>query len=254
VDIKPHRSRYWLNAPERDTEAFAQEVETVGKLYEPAEVLHEDGVHLVSTDEKTGIQALEREHSTHPAEATQGKGQELREYNYERHGTLCLIANFEVATGQIIASSLGKTRTEADFAAHVAQTVAIDNNGQWIFVADQLNTHMSATLVHWVAEQEQLNIDLGEKGKSGILHSMETRKAFLSEPERRIRFVYTPKPTSWLNQIVCWFSILTRRLLKRGSFSSKEVLQQRILSFIQFFNETLAKPFAWTFTGKILSA
>lgn len=254
VDLKPHRSRYWLNAPERDTETFANEVKEVCELYESAKTLHEEGTHLISTDEKTGIQALEREHTTHQAQATQGKGIELREYNYERHGTLCLIANFEVATGQIVAPTIGETRTEADFVRHIAQTVANDSTGKWIFVADQLNIHMSAGLVYWVAEQEKLTIDLGEKGKSGILQSMETRKTFLCDPERRIRFVYTPKHTSWLNQIEIWFSILTRRLLKRGSFSSKEALQERISKFIQFFNDTLAKPFAWTFTGKILTA
>jgi transposase len=254
IDLKPHSSRYWLNAPERGTEKFVEDVETVCELYKQAETLHEEGIHLLSTDEKTGIQALEREHPTHPAEATLGKGQELCEYNYERHGTLCLIANFEVATGKILAPTIGQTRTEMDFAAHIAQTVANDPTGKWIFIADQLNTHLSASLVHWIVEQEQLNLDLGEKGKSGILQSMETRKEFLSAPERRIRFIYTPKHASWLNQIEIWFSILTRRLLKRGSFSSQEVLQQRILKFIQFFNDTLAKPFAWTFTGKILKA
>lgn len=255
ANLKPHHSRYWLNAPERDTEEFPGEVQAVCELYSEASALHEQGVHVVSVDEKTGIQALEREHPTHPAKAEPGSdGKERREYNYERHGTLCLFGNLYVATGRIITPTIGVTRTEADFAAHIAQTVSVDSEGKWVFVVDQLNTHMSASLVCWVATQEKLNLDLGEKGKSGILESMESRQAFLSDPKRRIRFVYTPKHTSWLNQIEIWFSILTRRLLKRGRFSSLEVLEARILSFIRFFNETLAKPFSWNFTGKILSA
>jgi len=254
VGLKPHHSRYWLNAPERKTEEFADEVRTVCELYKQAETLYKKGVHLLSTDEKTGIQALEREHQTQEAKPTPNQGQELREYNYDRHGTLCLIANFEVATGQLVAPFLSETRKEADFAEHIAQTIANAPSEKWIFIVDQLNTHMSASLVEFVAEQEQLNIDLGVKGESGILESMKTRKEFLSEPERQIRFVYTPKHSSWLNQIEIWFSILTRRLLKRGNFSSKKILQERILKFINFFNETLAKPFAWTFSGKILTA
>jgi transposase len=78
---------------------------------------------------------------------------------------------------------------------------------------------------------------------------METRAAFLSDPTHRIQFVYIPKHTSWLNQIECWFSILVRRLLRRGNFTSTDDLRQQILSFIAYFNRTLAKPFKWKFKG-----
>jgi transposase len=105
-----------------------------------------------------------------------------------------------------------------------------------------------------VAEQCQLGEDLGKKGVRGILQSMQTRKAFLSDPRHRIRFVYTPKHTSWLNQIEIWVSILVRRLLKRGSFCSLEHLRARILRFIDFFNQTMAKAFKWTYTGRPLTA
>jgi len=179
---------------------------------------------------------------------------ERREFEYIRHGVLCLMANFEVATGRIVTPTVGPTRTEADFAAHIANTVATDPTGEWIFIADQLNTHQSETLVRWVAEQCGIEMELGKKGKSGVLQSMETRKTFLQDATHRIRFVYTPKHTSWLNQVEIWFSILVRKLLKRASFSSLEELEKRILDFIDYFNRILAKPFKWTYSGKPLAA
>ena len=219
------------------------------ELYAQAPELHESGVHVVSTDEKTGIQALERAAPTLPMQPGQV---ELREFEYERHGTQCLIANLEIATGRIIAPSISQTRTEADFVGHIQQTVATDPTGEWIFVADQLNTHKSESLVKWVAQVCHIDLELGIKGESGILQSMATRAAFLQDPTHRIRFVYTPKHTSWLNQIELWFSILVRRLLKRGNFTSVDDLKQRILSFITYFNQTMAKPFKWTYKGRPL--
>jgi hypothetical protein len=179
---------------------------------------------------------------------------ERRELEYERNGTLCLIANFMVATGKVLYSTLGPTRTEEDFAAHVRQTVDSDPDAGWVFVADQLNTHMSEQLVRLVVELCGLEVELGEKGKRGILKTMKSRKAFLSNPEHRIRFVYTPRHSSWLNQVEIWFSILTRRLLKRGNFSSVDDLRAKLLAFIEYFNAVLAKPFKWTYTGRPLVA
>jgi len=234
-----------------DEARFREEVRTVCKLYHQAEELHEKGVHLVSTDEKTGIQATERLHPSRPMEP--GKP-EAKEFEYVRHGTQALIANFEVATGEAVSPTVGDTRTEKDFAAHISATVGADPEGEWTFVVDQLNTHKSASLVGLVAELCGVEEDLGVKGKSGILKSMDSRAAFLKDTDHRIRFVYTPKHCSWLNQIEIWFGTLTRRLLKRGEFSSKEKLKERILAFIKHYNQDLAKPFRWTYIGKPLMA
>jgi len=226
-------------------------VQAVCDLYAAAPALHDQGVHVVSTDEMTGIQALERAAPTLPLRPGHV---ERREFEYVRHGTQALIANFAVATGAVIAPSVGPTRTEADFAAHIDRTIALDPDAAWIFVADHLDTHRSETLVRLVAARCQITDDLGVKEKSGILQSMATRTAFLTDATHRVRFVYTPKHCSWLNQIELWFSILARKLLRRASFASTDDLRDRLLAFIAYFNCTMAKPFKWTYTGRPLAA
>jgi len=214
-------------------------------LYEQAGRLAEQGIHVVSTDEKTGIQALQRLHPDLPM----GPGEvQRREYEYLRHGTLCLTANLEVWCGLIVSPTLGPTHTEADFMAHIAQTVATDPQAGWVFVVDNLNTHQSEGLVLWVAQACGIAEDLGAKGKRGVLKSQKSRAAFLKDKGHRIRFVYTPKHTSWLNQVEIWFSILVRKLLHRSSFSSVEDLKTRILEFIDYFNRTMAKPIQWLYS------
>jgi len=219
-------------------------------LYAEAATLSaDDAKHIISSDEKTGIQALER---SQPSKPMQQGTIEKREFEYERHGTQALIASFDVCNGQLF-GTVGDTRTEIDFTDHLKQLLSTDPKSEWVIIVDQLNTHKSASLVQLVAEYCELDIDLGVKGKSGILHNMVTRAAFLQDEEHRIRFVYTPKHCSWLNQVEIWFSILYRRVLKRGHFTSKAQLRQRILDFIDYFNETMAKPFKWTYKGRPLA-
>ena len=180
---------------------------------------------------------------------------EKQDNSYERHGTQCLIANFEVATGKVLAPTIGDTRTEKDFVRHIKQTITLDPDAQWVFVVDNLNTHCSASLVMMVIDQCDLNVGskLGKKGGSGILKNIKTRAEFLKNEDHRIRFVYTPKHASWLNQVEIWFSILVKRLLRRLSVKSTESLKGKILAFIDYFNKTMAKPFKWTYKGKVLS-
>lgn len=204
-----------------------------------------------SVDEMTGIQALERIAPDLPMSS----GKPLaREFEYKRNGTQTLIAAIQIATGTVQAHC-GDTRTEEDFSQFIGGLLQ-RHPGYRVYhiVLDQLNTHKSEALVRLTATLSGLDIDLGVKGKSGILASMETREAFLAKTDKPVIFHYTPKHASWMNQIEIWFGILTKKVVKRGHFRSKTELRDKLLAFIDYFNATMAKPFRWTYQGKPLVA
>ncbi len=179
----------------------------------------------------------------------QGRVEKI-EPEYIRHGTQTLIASRCVSSGKIDAFTVGDSRKEEDFLEHIKDIHKTDTDSKHVIICDQLNTHKSATLVEYIAELEELECDLGIKGKKGILKSMKSRMLFLENREHKISFIYLPKHCSWLNQIENWFGLLQRRVLKRGVFSSTEELKNKIIKFIQYYNKYYAKPYTWKKTPK----
>jgi transposase len=248
ADLKPHCIRYWLT-PKPDP-AFDAKCADICQVYKAAATA-DDTRRTVSVDEMTGIQALERAAPGLPM--VPGKV-ERREFEYKRHGTQTLIAAFNVTTGEV-EGVVGKTRTEKDFARFLRCLLSsADPTTRWHIVSDNLNIHLSESVVRLIARVCGVKDKLGVKGRSGVLASRATRAAFLSNPDHRVTLHFTPRHASWLNQIEIWFSILMRKLLHRGNFTSKKDLRTKIEQFIAYFNKTMAKPFRWTMEAKPLAS
>jgi transposase len=159
--VQPHRKKMWLNTTEKDPQKFHAEVENVCRTYlEASAKAAVEGTHTVSVDEATSLQAIERNAPDKPAQPDSVPKQE---FEYTRHGTTTLTAGVDVVTGLIVCPTLEATRTEPEFVAHIGRTVDTDPAAEWIFVVDCLNTHMSESLVEFVAERCALPDALGKK-------------------------------------------------------------------------------------------
>lgn len=202
---------------------------------------------MVSVDEKTSIQAKKRIGE----DQCMRKGRAKRiESEYKRNGSRCLTGAFSVGEGKMVNHELSETRKEEDFLRFIKSTVKVlSKKREIIFMLDQLNTHRSASLVEWIAEQNNYRGDLGKKGHSGILKSMKSRQDFLERSEHKIRFLFTPKHCSWLNPIEIWFGKLQRHVIRYGNFESVEELVLKIEKYITYYNKCLVKKLNWKFDG-----
>jgi transposase len=249
VEHQPHRNKYWCFTTEKDREQFESQVQMVCQTYlEAPELYHSENTHTVSVDEMTSLQANERRAETKLAKP----GQVAKiECQYTRHGTLCVTANWHVVEGQLIETTISETRNNDDFALHIERMLQTDPEAGWVIIVDNLNTHCGEAMVRAVARRLGIDEDaLGVKGKHGVLKSMASRRAFLSDRSHRIRFVFIPKHSSWLNQIEVIFGIISRRVMRGGNFLSQDDLREKLESFIEYFNRTYAKPMNWTYDGR----
>lgn len=246
--MQPHKSEYWLFPKIDNWDKFCDRVNLVCDFIKTATENKDPNLHVISVDEKTGIQAIERHQGTAPL--SKG-GHTRREYEYERHGTTTLIAGINVSNGAVTNAHIQPTRDEQDFADFIKETVSmLPEMDRIVILSDQLNTHLSETLVRFIAEEGgYAQENLGIKGESGILKNMDTRRRFLECEHHRIRIIFTPKHCSWLNPIENWFAKLQRHVIKNGNFLSIKELMDKIKSYIDFYNVRLAKPLKWKFKG-----
>jgi transposase len=240
VDLKPHKSEYWLNSHDDDFEAKGQRI---CQLYVGALESFEQGRLVICCDEKSGMQVLDRKAPTKPARPGQ---RERREHEYIRRGTRVLINSLAVATGQV-AWTLGATRKATDFVAHLKRAYQnLPRMKRYDWVVDNLNIHWSLDVCRLVARWCKLPFE-PEKLKRGV-----QRRAFLSDPSHHHVFHFTPKHGSWLNQAELFFGVLQRRFLARGSFSSLKDFERRLERYLKAYNARHAHPYRWTYTGEPL--
>ena len=209
--LRPHRVRLWLHSPDPE---FREKVERVCQLYVAAPA----GSTVVCIDEKP-MQALARKHPT----TRQPDGMVRREFEYVRKGTCCLLAAFDVRSGEVLGNVV-KRRTGPALVAFLERVAKRYPTGRVYVVWDNLNIHGDGRDKRWTK--------------------------FNQRHGGRFHFVHTPLHASWVNQVEIWFSILQRRVLRHGSFADQAALRTTVLGFIAHWNRTDAHPFRWTFTGR----
>ena len=240
VDLKPHKSAYWLKSHD---EQFDAKAHMICQLYATALEAYQQGRLVICCEEKTGRQVLERKAPTKPAQPGR---RERREHEYIRHGTRVLINSLAVAAGQI-AWTIGTTRKAPDFVAHLKQAYAkLPRMPRYDWVMDNLNTHWSLDVCRLVARWCKVPF-APQQLKKG-----PQRQAFLSDPSHRHVFHFTPKHGSWLNQAELFFGVLHRRFLARGSFTSAKDFERRLERFLKDYHARHAHPYRWTYTGEPL--
>jgi transposase len=240
ADLKPHRSQYWLNSHDPD---FDDKAKNICQLYLDATRFYEEGRLVLSSDEKTGMQILQRKYPTRPAKPG---FIEKREFEYIRHGTRALLTTFCVPTGQVV-SNLGKTRTSVDWVRHLDHVATqFSHLKRFDWIVDNLNTHWSLDVCRWVADRSGVSCNVE------ALETGQQRRAFLSEPSHKHVFHFTPIHGSWLNQVELFFSVLSRRFLKRGDFASAAEFEERLNRWLISYNRDHAHPYRWTYTGEPL--
>lgn len=252
ADLKPHQSIYWLNSHDRDFDAKAGDI---CQLYLNAPRFYQQGRLVLSCDEKTGMQILGRLHPTQPPQPAllDEKGQPIqrgkpakREFEYIRYGTRCLLTTFCVPTGEVV-WDLGQTRTSTDFARHLAHVAAqFRDFKRFEWVVDNLNTHWSLEVCEYVAALSDVPFEPRQ------LQTGAQRRAFLTDPTHAHVFHFTPLHGSWLNQVELFFSVLARRFLKRGDFTSAEDFEVRLQRWLEVYQTRHAHPYRWTYTGEPL--
>ncbi len=248
AELKPHKNRYWLHSTEKGENplTYKQKIQEINGIYFTAAMINQFGgncdLRIVSTDEMTGVQALEHKYPDKPARPQMTA---KTEFEYIRHGTTSFTGFFDIVSGKLESPYLNKTRKADDFVKALRQIIDTDPDKHWIIVADNLNTHYTELVARFVAEK--CGISESELEETGAMKNVNSRIEFLIDSSHRIRFAYTPKHCSWMNQIEIWFGIINRQLLRRKSFLSVEDLESSILEYIKQYNSLFAHPFKWKY-------
>ena len=206
ADLKPHRLKTFKIS--NDPEFANKVIDVVGLYMNPP-----DNAIILSVDEKTQIQALDRTQPMLPLKPGQI---ERRTHDYKRHGTTSLYAAFDIMTGQVIGRVTKRHRAKEflDFLRQIDRSTP--NDPDLHVILDNSSTHKTPEVKQWLAEHPRF-----------ILH-------------------FTPTSASWLNAVEGWFAQLERRAIYRGVFTSVKELRDEIQRFIRTHNVHSAKPFRWT--------